>query len=259
MLCVSHFLGEGWAVTESPETPPNALASHWPRRAGAEAAGEAKRIPFAGRGAARVAAHPPRLGSPSKFVNSGGGGRAPLRTSERRGGARAGGRRDHSPEPAKRPEAQSSAPQSAASRRTPGMLGDSERVAQAPTVQTAGLALPFLDQNKSGSAAPPTGLVLRPGRLEADSGAGLRRLERRGCPRGPRLPPPASRLPAQPPAQPHPASCLGPVSDQAPILNRLGREEGLRSSLVWFCPFILDLRKDIKPYSYYEECKLKVQ
>lgn len=113
--------------------------SHWPRRAGAETAGEARRIPSAGRGAAREVAPPPGLGSLTKFVNTGGGGRAPLRTSERRGGARAAGRRAHSPDAAKRPEAQSSTPQSAAGRRGPGMLGHAACGVPAPAVQTAGL------------------------------------------------------------------------------------------------------------------------
>lgn len=113
--------------------------SHWPRSARAETAGEAQRIPRAGRGAAREVAPPPGLGSLTKFVNTGGGGRAPLRTSEQRGGASAAGRRDHSPDAAKRPEAQSSTPQSAASRREPGMLGHAACGVRAPTVQPAGL------------------------------------------------------------------------------------------------------------------------
>lgn len=94
-----------------------------PERPGAEPAGEAERIPACSRGAAGEVAPPHCPGSLPKFVNSGGGGRAPQRTSERRGEEGRGpeGGAIDSPEAAKTPEAQRSAPQSAASRRGPGM------------------------------------------------------------------------------------------------------------------------------------------
>lgn len=167
------------------------------------------------------------LGSLPKFVNSGSGGRARRRTSEQRGGARAGGRRDHSPEAAKRPEAQSSAPQSAASRRGPSMLGDAARD-RGPAVQTTGLSL-LLDGNKSGSAAPPTGPHAPPRPAGGGLRAGPRSPERRGGSKGPRLPP----------APPHPASRLGPETRPQFYIDWAGKGSGV----VWFFVFlILDLR-----------------
>lgn len=99
-------------------------------------------------------------------------------------------------------------------------------------VQTAGLSLLLLDENKSGSVAPPTG-PRAPPRLPAGGGlgAGLRCKPRvNGDPRVP-----ASRL-----LLGHaPASQLGPGT-KPPVLSRLDRE-GLRWSCLGFscCCFSL--------------------
>lgn len=129
LLCVSDLPGGCWAVTQCPEPPPKALAPISPVTTCVRVQGQRERPstppPQTGAQQGKAPLHPGRA-SLRKFVNSGGGGRAP-RTSEPRGGARAGARRDHSPEAAKRPEAQSRTPQSAASRRGPGMLGRAGR------------------------------------------------------------------------------------------------------------------------------------
>ena len=124
LLCVSRIPGDRWAVTRCPRSPPNSQACITGQaRPGAETSGEAERIPAGGRDAAGEVAPPHGPGSLPKFVNSRGGGRAPRRTSERRGEEGRGpeGGAIDSPEKAKSPEAQRSAPQSAASRRGPGM------------------------------------------------------------------------------------------------------------------------------------------
>lgn len=116
MLCVSHIPGGGRAVTGCPESPLSAKAPITAPRP----QGRARRGTFAS---------PTRTQPPSvplqallEFVNSRGRGRAPLRTSERRA-EQGRGQRD-SPDAAKRPEAQSSTPHSAASTREYCMLRD---------------------------------------------------------------------------------------------------------------------------------------
>lgn len=198
LFCVSHFPGGGWAVTQCPEPPPNAQASSTGQTP--TPAGEAESIPAARPGAAREVA--PRLssGSGTKFVNSGGRGRARRRTSERRGEegrGREGGAMD-SPEKAKSPEAQKSAPQSAASRRGHGMVWGRGRGTRRSAVQTREIAL-LLDGNKSGSAAPPTGPRAPPRPARGGLGAGLRGREGLGGPGGPRPPTSVRATPCIPP------------------------------------------------------------
>lgn len=125
LFCVSHIPGGGWAVTQCPESPPSAQASITGQKpSGAETAGEAESIPASLPGAAGAVTPPLGAGSLTKFVNSGSRGRARRRTSERRGeeGRRREGGAIDSPEKAKSPEAQRSAPQSAASTRGHGMV-----------------------------------------------------------------------------------------------------------------------------------------
>lgn len=124
MLCVSHIPGGGWAVTGCPGSPLSAKA----RITAPRPLGRARRGTFASP--TRMQPRSVPLQALLKFVNSKDRGRAPLRTSERQ--AEEGrGQRD-SPDAAKRPEAQSSTPHSAASTRENCMLQDAGNGPHAP-------------------------------------------------------------------------------------------------------------------------------
>lgn len=116
LLCVSHIPKGGRAVTGCPGSPLSAKATITaPRPRGRE-----RRGTFACPTRTQPLSVP--LQALLKFVNSRSRGRAPLRTSERRA-EQGRGQRD-SPDAAKRPEAQSSTPHSAASTRESCMLRD---------------------------------------------------------------------------------------------------------------------------------------
>lgn len=132
LLCVSHISGAfGRAVTRCPVCPPVQCASlHPSSQAPAQSPQPKPRSPrFPRQRAAREAAGPPRAPrARPKFVNSRGEGRdreegrqpGEPRTAGRRGEPQGGAM--HSPEAARTPQAQSSAPHSAASTRACCML-----------------------------------------------------------------------------------------------------------------------------------------
>lgn len=122
LFCVNHIPGGGWAVTQCPGSTPNAQAS---------VSGQnppARRQPSASPPSVRELPEKSPLRGPRLFDQVCKQRRyreGAARTSERRGeeGRGRGGGAIDSPEKAKRPEAQRSAPQIAVSRRGPGMVG----------------------------------------------------------------------------------------------------------------------------------------
>lgn len=177
MLCVSHIPGEAGLSPGVQGHRPVSKPLSLPQGPGAKRA-EAEIVRLCNRGAA-----PERIPQALlKFVNSRGGGRAPLRTSERRaeeGRGPKGGAGD-SPDAAKRPGAQSNTPHSAASAPESCMLRDAGKNTRTGA-GTRGLLRTLRSRwNKSVSRLRPLAHVLRPGQPQADSGRSSGTTERRG-------------------------------------------------------------------------------
>lgn len=145
-----------------------------------------------------------------KFVNSRSRGRASLRTSERRA-EQGRGQRD-SPDAAKRPEAQSSMPHSAASTRETCMLRDAGK---GPRALMLGLESSCVRSSHSGiNQAPqlrPLAQGLRPVQPRADSGRSSETTVGRGRAEvGGPVP--------QPPGEPRPDAAASPQPEARPRL-----------------------------------------